>query len=87
MILSELKVDNISQQNVVFHNESLDKKDEEIHSHQLEPPLPPSPPLKTSQVDINESRDFGNTGCVNQNYQAEKQEYSYKDYSRPSKET
>ena len=33
MTLNELKVDNISQQNVVFHTESLDKKDGEMQSH------------------------------------------------------
>jgi hypothetical protein len=82
MTLNELKVDNISQQNVVFHTESLHKKDEVIHSHLTEPPLPPSLPPKTSQGEINESGDCGNTGCVINNYQAEKQEYSYEDYSR-----
>jgi hypothetical protein len=85
MTLNELKVDNISQQNVVFHTESLHKKDEVIHSHLTEPPLPPSLPPKTSQgeitCDINESSDCGNTGII-EIYQAEKQEYSYEDYSR-----
>ena len=43
--------------------------------------MPPSPPPKTS-CDINGSRDCGNSGDIIPNYVAEKQEYSYEDYSR-----
>jgi hypothetical protein len=84
MTLNELKVDNISQQNVVFHTESLNEKDEEMHLHLSKPPLPPLSPPKISQgeitCDIIESGDSGDSNNI-QNYQAEKQEYSYKDYS------
>jgi hypothetical protein len=61
MTLNELKVDNISQQNGVFHTEPLDRKDGEIQSHNLEPPLPPSlPPNQTEIIiDTNESGDSG----------------------------
>jgi hypothetical protein len=63
LTLNELKVDNISQQNGVFHTEPLDRKDGEIQSLHLEPPLPPSLPPNQAEITI-DTNESGGSGSI-----------------------